>query len=171
MKLLLTINENDFEPQDYILRKVVRSIILDESKSKVLFFGSLLVGGGVEEGETDEEAVAREAMEEVGAKVEIIRQLGEVVAYRDFLKKKYVVHGYLCNIVGDLETPTSLDPEEKETKATWVDISTAIKRLESEIATIESERLRSTDQDDLGQRRSHNRKTSLVFLKEISNNL
>ena len=35
MKQLLEINENDYEPQDYIIRKVVRSVILDESETKV----------------------------------------------------------------------------------------------------------------------------------------
>ena len=79
MKLLQTINENNFEPQDYTIRTVVRSLILDETETKVLFFGNMIVGGGVEEGESDEEAITRESMEEVGAKVEIIKPLGEVI--------------------------------------------------------------------------------------------
>lgn len=47
MKLLQTINENNFEPQDYTIRKVVRSLILDETETKVLFFGNMIVGVGL----------------------------------------------------------------------------------------------------------------------------
>ena len=165
MELLLTINENNFEPQNYSIRKVVRSLILDETETKILFFGGMIVGGGVEEGETDEEALAREAMEEVGARIEIIKPLGEVVAFRDYLKKKYIVHGYLCKIVGQLEKPTSIDPEEQNTKPVWIDIQGSIKKMEDEIESL----LTETDpiQDDIFQRRIYNRKISLTFLKEL----
>lgn len=165
MKLLQTINDNDFEPQGYFIRPVVRCIILDESETKVLFFGSHLVGGGVEEGETDEEAVAREAMEEVGMKLQIMKSLGEVIAYRDFIKKKYIVHGYLCKQVGELETPTTTDPEEQGMKTTWIEINTAIKKLENEIASLLNE-YPVIIADEI-QRKGHNRKTSLAFLKAL----
>lgn len=166
MKLLQTINENDFEPQDYTIRKVVRSVILDESGENVLFFGSLLVGGGVEEGESDEDAMHREAMEEVGAKIEIIRPLGEVITFRDYLKKKYVVHGYLCKQVGDFVEPTTQDPEEHEEKKSWVNIKSGIQKLESEIEILLKEEPLAL-KDDLTQRRRYNRMISLTFLKEI----
>lgn len=165
MKLLQTINENSFEPQDYSIRKVVRSLILDETETKILFFGSMLVGGGVEDGESDEEAIARETMEEVGAKVEIIKPLGEVIAYRDYLKKKYVINGYLCKIIGELGESTTTDLEEKKTEKTWIEIPKAIEKLESEIQAL----ITSPDpvKDDITQRRVYNRKTSLIFLMEL----
>jgi ADP-ribose pyrophosphatase YjhB (NUDIX family) len=165
MKLLQKINEKSSEPQDYSIRKVVRSLILDETETKILFFGSMIVGGGVEEGESDEDALAREAMEEVGAHIEIIRLIGEVIAYRDYLKKKYIVHGYLCKIVGELEKPTTLDPEEQETKIVWIEIQTAIKKLEDEIQSLMTEV--DPIKDDISQKRIYNRQISLAFLKEI----
>lgn len=84
MKLLKTYNANDFEPQDYIDRKVVRCVILDLEKNLVLLFGNLFVGGGVEENETDEIAITREALEEIGAELKIVRPLGEIIAYGIF---------------------------------------------------------------------------------------
>jgi ADP-ribose pyrophosphatase YjhB (NUDIX family) len=166
VELLLTINDNTFEPQDYyIIRKVVRAVILDETETKVLFFGSLLVGGGVEDGESDEDALHRESMEEVGATVKIIKPLGEVISYRDYLKKKYIVHGYLCKKIGELVTPTSTDPEEQLNEPVWVDIITSIKKLEDEISSLESNR--SSFELEVFQRKVHNRKVALTFLKEI----
>lgn len=166
MKLLQTINENDFEPEGYVIRKVVRCVILDESANNVLFFGNLLVGGGVEEGESDEDAMHREAMEEVGAKIEIIRPLGEVISFRDYIQKKYIVHGYLCRQIGDFREPTTQDPEEHGEKRSWVNIKDGIQKLESEIAALIKEEP-SAIKDDLTQRRISNRQVSLAFLKEI----
>ena len=101
MKSLLTINENDFEPTGYSIRKVVRSLILDQTGTKVLFFGSHLVGGGVEEGETDEQAVAREAMEEAGARVKI----GKCLVFREYadLIGMIAVERHGVVIEGDLQ--------------------------------------------------------------------
>ena len=47
---LLTLNSNDFEPQDYEIRKTVKAVIFND-EGEVLMFGNSLVGGGVEEGE------------------------------------------------------------------------------------------------------------------------
>ena len=167
MKTLLTINDNnDFEPQDYTVRKVVRVIMLSEDGTKVLFFGHTLPGGGVEEGETDEQALRREAMEEIGAHIEIIQPVGEVVAYRDFLSKKYIIRGYLCRQTGEFVTPTSIDSGEQGTKMEWFYIRDAIKRLETELDSLVSQTPRPF-QDDLSQRRIHHRRMSLAFLNEI----
>jgi ADP-ribose pyrophosphatase YjhB (NUDIX family) len=169
MKLLETINENNTEPKGYTIRKVVRCVIFDESNKKVLFFGSLLVGGGVEENESDEDAVIREAIEEVGAQVEIIKPIGEVIAYRDFIKRKYIVHGYLCRQIGSLGNPTTKDPEEQKTKANWIDINAAINKLETEIDSLVKQYSAVTAQDDNIQKRTHNRRVSLALLKEVLN--
>ena len=170
MNLLQIINQNEFEPQDYSERKTVRIVLLNEDRTKVLFFGTHLVGGGVEEGESDEDAVKREAMEEAGVRVEILESVGEVIAYRDFLKKKYVVHGYLCKQVGDFVTPTSTDPEERGMKIAWIDIPFAIQKMEDQIHSL-MEQATLPITDDILQSRINNCKTSLVILKEATKSI
>ena len=164
MKLLLTINENDFEPIDYTIRKVVRAVILDESKTKALFLGNALIGGGVEEGEIDEQALAREAMEEAGAKIEIIRPLGEAVAYRDVLKKKYVMHAYLCRLIGEQIAATTTDPLEQIEKAQWRDIHETIHYMEDKLVSLKEEQV--TLGKEMFQRRMQHCMINSVFLKE-----
>ncbi len=166
MKLLRIINENNFEPQDYTIRKVVRALIVDETSKKILFFGNHLIGGGVEEKETDEDALHREAMEEAGAEVEIIKSLGEVIAYGDYTKKKYIVHGYLCKLTAKLGKPTTLDPEEQKQKIQWLEIPLAINKLEDAIQLLSSQ-YKLISKDTSLQNQINNRKTSLIFLQEI----
>jgi|SRR3990172_429826 len=165
MKLLQTYNANSFEPKDYIVRKVVRCVILDENENKVLLFGGIFVGGGVEEDETDEEAIIREALEEVGAKVEILKPLGEIVSYRDYLKKKYVTHGYFCKYIETISQPTTLDTDEKNAKAEWADIDETLARLQKEIDVLikEGEEYHG---GELYQSKLHNRQITLLLLKE-----
>lgn len=167
MERILTINENNFEPEDYTIRNVVRLVIFNETKDKILFFGNNLVGGGVEEGETDEEAIHREAMEEVGATVKIVKPIGEAVAYRDFLKKKYIVHGYICEQVGRLQERTTSDPEEQKEEIWPFSVSEAIQKLEREIDKLQTDRLKSKEKDDTFQLRIHNRVISLNLLKRV----
>ena len=101
--------------------------------------------------------------------LEIIKPIGEVVAYRDALKKKYVVHGYLCKHVGDPQKPTTTDPEEQATKTEWVEISTAVKRFQNQIDLLMRDVTLPITDDSL-QSRIHNYTTSLTILKEAFEN-
>ena len=70
MNILATFNDNDFEPTDYIDRPTVKAVILNDQDEVLLFSGGL-PGGGVEDGETNEQALARECMEEIGGTISI----------------------------------------------------------------------------------------------------
>lgn len=161
---LLTLNENSFEPTNYAERKTAKAVIVD-SEGRSLTLGPYLIGGGVEEGETFEAALHREAMEEAGITIEIIRHLGEIVSYRDALKKKYVTEGFLCKYLATVSKPTSTDPEEMENELIWETPDVALVRFEVEV-----DALKKTDKGsysgDGWQSRLFNRTMTLTFLKE-----
>ncbi len=159
------IKTNKLSLEEYSTREVVRCLVMNENDTQVLFFGSTPVGGGVEEGENDEQAIARECMEEAGVRVKVLKPLGEVVAYRDAIKKKYVVRGYLCKQIGDLEKPTTTSEDEQGIEAKWIPVPDAITQLEREIAELEKQE--TPDDEDLYHARIYNRKISLHFLRVV----
>ncbi|MDQ5954657.1 MAG: hydrolase [Patescibacteria group bacterium] len=158
-------NENDFEPEDYLERPTVRCVVFNEDKKNVLLFGSLLVGGGVEEGESDEQAIIREALEEAGAELEILKPLGEIVSYRDETKKKYVSRGYLCKYIRKVSEPTTTAEDEINIKADWHDVNETINRIEGEIDDV-LEKGEEYFGKDLFQTKLYNRRVNLDFIKE-----
>lgn len=60
-------------------------------------------GGGVDEGETFEEAVKRECLEETGADIQILCQLGEVEDAYNLIGRKNVNRFYLCRVLSQKE--------------------------------------------------------------------
>lgn len=160
----LILNANSTEPTDYLERKVAKAVIVNDD-GLTLTQGPYLIGGGVEEWESYEEALHREAMEEAGIEIEIMRPLGVVVGYRDALKKKYFTKGYLCKYLRTVSEPTTNDTEELEHKLEWLMPEQTIAKIESEI-----EILKLADQNlytgDEYQSRLYNRQMTLAFLKE-----
>lgn len=92
----------------------VACVIFTPAKDKVLLIKRrdipvwVLPGGGIDEGETPEEAAVREAKEETGLEVEIVRK---VANYRPANKLTRPTHFYECKAL--LGTP-SKGPETRE---------------------------------------------------------
>lgn len=164
MNILATFNDNNFEPIDYLDRPTVKAIILNEQNEVLLFSGGL-PGGGVEDGETSQEALARELMEEIGATVSITKKLGNVIAYRDGLKLKYIFTGYQCSLIS-MGVPTTDQEKEIGKKAIWVKIIGAIESIKNEVEDFKKRKQEFSDIEQY-QRRVFNRETALVFLKQI----
>ncbi len=160
---LLTLNANIVEPMDYIVRLVVKAVIQND-RGLVLLTSSGLIGGGVDIGETNEGTLHREAMEEAGVRIEIIKPLGEVVQYRDVLKKKYITQGYLCKYLETAGAPTTTDADELNMKNIWENPQEAIQRIQAEIKELK-EKNHSNYEGDTYQSKLYNRETAVAFLK------
>ncbi len=117
MNILGVFHENDFEPTGYQERPTVKAVVVNENDEVLLFSGGL-PGGGVEEGETNEDALRRELLEEVGATIDIVRDLGNVITYRDHIKRKYIFTGYECRLLS-LDAPTTTIEHEKDAPFVW----------------------------------------------------
>ncbi|MES2749560.1 MAG: NUDIX domain-containing protein [Patescibacteria group bacterium] len=108
----------------YELRKGARVILVNDAGEIALqhlqnYKFYKLPGGGVDAGETVEEAAVREVKEEVGCDCEIIRPLGMVIEYREKYKLLHINYCFEAKVTGPITAPTF---EEDEIKAGQVNI-------------------------------------------------
>ena len=87
IKLINVENVSEEEAAKYKTREAARAIVFDDDNLIALLhatknFYYKLPGGGIEAGETKEDALKRECKEEIGCNVEIIKELGSTVEYR-----------------------------------------------------------------------------------------
>ncbi len=143
MKTILTIRDRDFgidvpggqAPQE---RRAARAIVFDADKKVALLHVSKkhfhkLPGGGVEAGESVEEALRREVSEEIGCEIQNIRELGIVEEFRGKFSLHQLSHCFIADISGE-KGIARLEPDEIEDGfgTVWMDPSQAIATLESE---------------------------------------
>lgn len=110
------------------VRTSCRAIIVKDNKillsheSKTGFYMS--PGGSLEEGETFEECVVRELMEETGYKVEPVSPFVTVNEYcYDTL---YISHYFICEIVGEGERALTETEIYKGMMPKWVELQNAV---------------------------------------------
>ncbi len=147
----------------YIDRPTVKVIIKKDDDVLILNDG-LLPGGGVDEDETNADAIKRELQEELGATVRDIEEIGAVIQYRDFIAKRYIINGYVAtlNSIDD----TSINPQdlgEAQFIQRWMKINDALNFIAHSI-----ELLKDTPEDsDAKQGKLYNLQTSYNFLKKL----
>ncbi len=143
MKLLAEINEQqlgigkvDQFGADYKLRKSARAII-SNSEGKIAlqhlrnYDFYKLPGGGIEQGESIEQAAKREVLEETGCDCQLGEMLGVVIEYRN--QTQLIQISYCCQakLVGKIGEPKLEDTEkyEENQNTVWVDPKKALKLL------------------------------------------
>ena len=159
--LLLTINPKEKEPADYTDRKTSKAVIVNNA-GEVFSFPSILIGGGVEGNETFEEALHREALEEAGVKIEIEKYLGEVIGYRDALKQKYIIKGYVCKYIDKVAEPI----DELHHKPQWIHHVDLVNRIKKEIHEIKIAGVKDGEDPDYFQARIGNREMMICLVEE-----
>ena len=159
MKQLKVIGTQD-ESIAYTDRPTVK-VLIRRGDEMLLLNKGLLPGGGIEPGETNEEALKRELREELGATVSNIQEIGEVVQYREFIQKKYIIYGYAAELEAFTTSPSPQDEGEAQFQHRWMTKENAIEYISQSIATVE----RVVMLGDAIQGRLYNLKTSLELVK------
>ena len=147
MKLLYSLIDEQFPNNGYDhVRPIVRGVLYNDKKEIALIhiiwddiFGHRdyleTPGGGVNEGEDLITALKRELNEEVGAVIDNIEEIGEVIDYYNLIKRKNDQYYFLCHLK-DIEK-IHRDEYEKSimVEIKWLDIDTAIKEEENTVRT------------------------------------
>ncbi|HJP81046.1 MAG TPA: NUDIX domain-containing protein [Candidatus Saccharimonadales bacterium] len=132
MKPFLTIDETSIDPNSktadrngYGLREAARALVVDNKGAVALLHVRnknyyKLPGGGIEGSEAVEDALAREILEEIGCKAEIITGLGSIQEYRYFWNMNQISYCYLAKVVGEKgESNFTADERADGFKVVW----------------------------------------------------
>ena len=146
MRLLKEISEGSLGLTDkfeelgsqYELRKSARGVVLNSAGEMATQYLKnynyhKLPGGGVDAGETIEQAIKREVLEEVGCDCEIVGELGLVIEYRNKYKLLHISYGFAARVVGEIGN-TSLEDEEIEEgqETLWLPPSIVLEKMEKD---------------------------------------
>src|SRR3989338_1237883 len=138
---MLGIGEAESFEKPYKLRKAARAVILNE-KGKIAYQFLTrpnlhkLPGGGVDTGETIEEALHREVREEVGYAIENITSIGMTIEYRNQFDLIQISYAFLARAGENFGEPEFTEEEIADGHTSlWVPIDEAISLLEADTPT------------------------------------
>jgi len=146
MKLIKRITYKETFDADAKQHQSVRVVLLDDKNLvAVLYVGRVkfytLPGGGIEEGETPEQAAIRETLEETGCESEIIRILGIIEENSKTCDWNGINTCFIMKTKGikGIQSLTEIELNE-ETEVRWYDLHEAIKIITNQKISARSER-------------------------------
>jgi 8-oxo-dGTP pyrophosphatase MutT (NUDIX family) len=161
MKTLATIGQPDPSIQ-YNDRPTVK-VIVKKGDAILLLNQGLLPGGGIDDRESDDAAIARELQEELGITVKDTHEIGTVIQYRNLLSKKYIVNGYTATLdtMGGVTNPQ--DDGEAQFVMKWLSVEDAKKFVRRSIEEVKMLPM----EDDANQGRLYNLMTTKELLDTL----
>lgn len=123
----------------YELRKSARAILLNADREMAVqylqnHFFHKLPGGGVENGESLEEAVRREIQEEVGCDSVVKELVGTTIEYRDQYKMIHISYCFVAEVSGPITEPHLEQGEIDEGMVTiWMKPEDALQKMETDV--------------------------------------
>ena len=146
MKLLAEISEgtlglsDQFEllGSEYQLRKSARVILLNKDGQMATQYLKTytyhkLPGGGVDAGESVEDALKREVKEEVGCDCTIVRPVGMTIEYRNKNKLLHISYCYVAEVVGEIGEPALEEGEIEEGHETlWLPPTEVLTKMKTD---------------------------------------
>lgn len=144
----------------YADRPTVKVVVINNDLVLLLNKG-LLPGGGVDEDETNQDTIHRELQEELGITVNNIVEIGTVIQYRNFLRKRYVIDGYVARLTSTGAATNPQDEGETAFSENWLSITDALEFVSKSIAEASLKPML----DDANQGKLYNLMTTYELLK------
>lgn len=132
-------NEPEKLGDSYELRKSARAILLNEQGEIAIqhlrtYTYHKLPGGGLEHGESAEDALKREVLEEVGCQCEVVRPVGVTIEYLNRTKVIHLSYCFVAKVVGEIGEPKLEEGEITEGHETlWMTPVEALAKMKTDI--------------------------------------
>ena len=161
---LLNLKSRKEDAHTFADRKTAKAIVYNDN-GEILIFPHSLIGGGLENGETYEDALHREVLEEAGIQIEIEKYIGEAIVFHDMLRQRYVVHGYLCKYINKVAEAV----DELDHPPYWENPKISIQRIQENLDALKNNPIDIADEKEyeLYESRVNNREIALAFLREV----